>query len=67
MTIEEFRGFGWKAGMEVKSYSDGVPQTDDVEQVDFIKGRIETLYGFIYPEGIAAVHNPDGTVAWRKE
>jgi len=74
MTIEEFREFGWKAGMRV-AFAKNYLFTYDVYAVDFGDMFIETWFGYgddaevdrVRPEQIAVVLNPDGTVAWRKE
>ena len=68
MTIEEFRNFGWKAGMRVKG-EDG--DEYEIIGVDLRNRRVE-CDGIVYPftttvEDCDSILNPDGTVAWRKE
>jgi hypothetical protein len=68
MTIEEFREFGWKAGMRV-------PGSGLIVAVDFRNQwaiAVESIDGkptfqTIGYEDIISILNPDGSVAWRKE
>jgi hypothetical protein len=64
MTIEEFRNFGWKAGMVIK-------HKRGIEEIDAVFFNHRTVVGdnctILYHDIISAVLNPDGTVAWRKE
>jgi len=70
MTIEEFRNFGWKAGMEVKFMEEDTTSYDIVG-VDFnhncawTGGFDEDSMDIFYPGLIGSILNPDGTVAWR--
>lgn len=61
MTIEEFREFGWKAGMRIIT----AKGKDEVDAVFFnhqtVVGDVDT---FLDSE-IIGIDNPDGTVAWR--
>jgi hypothetical protein len=70
MTIEEFRRFGWKAGMRMK-YAESDTDSYDIEVVNFIALVVKVgdgcLLRSINPRAIDVILNPDGTVAWRKE
>lgn len=60
MTIEEFREFGWKAGMKFIAKGGA---SEIIDAVFFNHGTLvgENVY---VPEEIISVRNPDGTVAW---
>lgn len=69
MTIEEFREFGWKAGMRVTLNRNPGPHgllavsfSDALLVINEDGGTTP-----IPPKQIRSVINPDGTVAWRKE
>lgn len=72
MTIEEFREFGWKAGMRMK-FAESDTDSYDIVRVDFNNDRA-WIDGGWFSAGrniplafIDVILNPDGTVAWRRE
>lgn len=67
MTIEEFRNFGWKAGMEVRlRNSEGGLYHAEILAVWFHGDEIWTPREKpVTAAEIVSILNPDGTVAWR--
>lgn len=68
MTVEEFRRFGWRAGMKVTYRQHDQFWTDEILEVDFDQGRV-TLddhgeFLTLEHDEIRGVLNPDGTVAY---